>query len=88
MMNVVRSMPMYFRPYIDFSFQTPYASAILWSSSGTSSNGRLNFSINFAWDFSESGLTPRTTASLLVIFLCASRSSHDSTVQPGVLSFG
>ena len=28
-MNVVRSTPMYLRPYMDFSFHTPYASQIL-----------------------------------------------------------
>ena len=34
--NVVRSMPKYFFPYMLFSFQTPYASATVWSTSASS----------------------------------------------------
>ena len=40
MMNVVRWTPQYLRPYIDFSTQTPYFSATLWSGSDRSMCGR------------------------------------------------
>ena len=58
--NVLRSTPMYFLPYIDFSTHTPYASAVSWSGSLSSVNGRPYLSRNLTWLFSGSGLTPIT----------------------------
>ena len=51
-------------------------------------NGRLNFSINFAWDFKESLLIPITIAFLSVKLVVLSLKSQASVEQPGVLSLG
>ena len=40
MMKVARWTPQYLRPYIDFSTQTPYFSATLWSGSDRRMCGR------------------------------------------------
>src|SRR4051794_38354744 len=62
MRNVARRLPQYVRPYIDFSAQTPYASATAWSSSAS----RVKFMSNLSWNFltflTGSGETPSTTA--------------------------
>src|SRR5262249_21022986 len=78
MMKVVRLTPQYFRPYIDFSAQTPYASATLCSSSA--SNGYVSsfFFLNFWCDLTESGLMPSTTASSPSNRGRASRNEHAS----------
>src|SRR6266481_4338966 len=41
-----RSMPMDVLPYLFFSTHTPYASAVAWSGSERSVNGRPYFSLN------------------------------------------
>src|SRR5690606_35922265 len=88
MMNVVRSLPQNFFPYIDFSFHTPYASATSWSSSARSVKGRLYFSRNFWWLLTESGLTPRTRAPVFSMSPIRSRRPHACFVHPGVSSLG
>jgi uncharacterized membrane protein YfcA len=62
MMKVVRCTPMYLRPYIDFSTQTPYCSHTAWSSSARRVKSRSCLSANFATRFTGSGETPTTTA--------------------------
>ena len=59
MTKVVRSTPIDLRPYMFFSFQTPYASQTRCSASASKMNGRLNFWTNRACELDESGLTPR-----------------------------
>src|SRR3989442_9837292 len=54
MMNVVLSMPINFFPYIDFSFQVPYASTTSFSVSANNGKFRSNFFLNFLWDSTES----------------------------------
>lgn len=64
MMNVVRAIPIRFTPKVFFSTHTPYASAIAWSSSTSSVNGSPYFFLNFVCDWTLSGLTPKTSASM------------------------
>ena len=86
MTNVVRSMPIYFLPYMDFSTHTPHASASECSVSASKSKVRENLSANFRCDFTPSGETPMTFA--LGIVGSFSWKPHASTVQPLVSSFG
>ena len=60
--NVARWTPQYVRPYIDFSTQVPYFSAILWSASASSVNGRSYLSANLRSFAGSSGEMPSTTA--------------------------
>ena len=57
MTKVVRSTPMYFLPYLLFSFQTPKASQTFFSVSASSVNGNPCFLMNLPWDATSSGLT-------------------------------
>ena len=59
--NVLRSMPIYLRPYIDFSTQVPYFSATACVSSDASGNVSSYFSANFSIGFILSGDTPITS---------------------------
>ena len=88
MMNVVRSMPMYFLPYMLFSFQTPYFLTISFFSSLTSGKVSSYFSANFLCEAAPSGLTPTTTAPFFSIAFRLSWNAQASLVQPEVLSFG
>src|SRR5579883_2946292 len=75
-MNVVRTTPMYLRPYMLFCCHTPYAFTISFDSSLTSVKGSSYFSLNPAWDFTLSGLTPSTTAPVFFTRAKLSRKSH------------
>ena len=88
MMNVLRSMPITFRPYMFFSFQTSSAWASLWSVSASSGKGMSYFSANFFWVSGLSGEAPRTAAPAFLNLGYSSRNSDASTVQPGVLALG
>lgn len=55
---VVRSVPMYLRPHIDFSPHVPKVLCNSVSVSAMSVKGRECFEIKFWCDFSESVLTP------------------------------
>ena len=59
-MNVVRNVHMYLRPYMDFSPYTPNSFTSLWSVSAISGNGKEFFAMNFLWESSLSTLTPIT----------------------------
>ena len=56
--KVLRSTPMYWRPYIDFIFMTSNALQVFSSGSDSSSNGKDCFSLKFSWDLIESLETP------------------------------
>ena len=88
MINVVRSIPRYFLPYMLFSFQTPYFFTSSFFSSLASGNGSPNLSANFLWEETLSALTPTTTAPFFEITATLSRKSQASFVHPDVLSFG
>src|ERR1700683_110257 len=72
--KVLRSMPIYFRPYIDFSTHVPYFSATVLVSSDAKGNFRPYFSANFSIGFILSGDTPITSNPILPN--CGSASSH------------
>ena len=86
MRNAERSMPMYVRPYIDFCFQTSYASATAWSMSDSRGKPSPYFVSNFFWAVGLSGLMPRMAVSPTSPAM--SRSPHACAVQPGVSAFG
>lgn len=86
MTNVVLSMPIYFLPYMDFSTQTPQASASAWSVSARRSKESENLSANLRCDFTPSGETPMTFA--LEMVGSFSWKPQASTVQPLVSSLG
>src|SRR6476646_10599369 len=86
--NVVRSIPIYFLPYMLFSFITPYLLQTALSSSASSEYGRSYFSLNFFWAEGLSAEMPNTIAPARWIFWNASRNPHASIVQPGVLALG
>ena len=71
-------MPMYLRPYIDFSPQAPYDSATAWSSSDSSGNQAVLVVGALA---GLSGLMPSTAVSPMSP--STSRRPHDWVVQPG-----
>src|SRR6185437_8156342 len=86
--NVLRSMPMYFRPYIDFSTQVPYLSATARDSSDASGNVSLYLAANFSIGGILSGDTPITSSPILPSCGRASWNAQASLVQPGVSAFG
>src|SRR5579864_9401607 len=86
--KVVRSMPMYFLPYMLFSLSTPNCLAADLSSSDRSAHWNLNFSLNFFSAEGLSGEMPRTTAPAFWNFEYASRNPDASAVQPEVLALG
>src|SRR5271170_3214444 len=60
--KVLRSMPMYLRPYMLFSIQAPYFSQTSPSVSEARMNGRLCFFLNLSCEATESFEMPMTTA--------------------------
>src|SRR5690606_13952520 len=58
--NMLRSTPLYLRPYRLFSFHTPKSWHRLRSSSESRSNGNCIFALNFSCDSTLSGETPTT----------------------------
>src|SRR6185312_16046614 len=86
--NVLRSMPMYLRPYIDFSTHVPYASAAACVSSEASGKVRLYFAAKLSIGFILSGDTPITSSPSLPSCGRASWKSQACLVQPEVLAFG
>lgn len=86
--NVVRSIPIYFLPYMLFSFSTPNRLATDLSSSDSRGKGNPNFSLNFFWAEGLSGEMPKTAAPAFWNFWYASRNPDASAVQPEVLAFG
>src|ERR1043166_484204 len=86
--NVVRSIPIYFLPYMLFSFITPYWLQTVLSTSASREYGRSYFSLNFFWAAGLSAEMPSTTAPARWILVNASRNPHASMVQPGVLALG
>ena len=86
MRNAERSMPMYFLPYMLFSFHTPNASAVTWSGSESSGKPRPYFSANFSCLDGLSGLTPSTAVSPMSPRM--SLSPQACVVQPGVSALG
>lgn len=59
-MNVVRNVPIYLRPYIDFSPHTPNSVTSLWSVSVINGKGREFLAMNFLCESALSTLTPIT----------------------------
>ena len=88
MTKVERIIPMTFFPYMTFSPNAPYFLATAFSESLRSGKFSFSWTLNFSWDASESGLTPRTTTPRLRNFAMASRNPQASLVHPGVLSSG
>jgi len=88
MMNVVRSIPMYFRPYMLFSLSTPNCLAIALSGSESNEKGNWFVSLNFLWAEGLSAEMPNTSAPVRWIFWYASRNPRASSVQPEVLALG
>ena len=86
MRNAERSMPMYLRPYMDFSFHTSNASATAWSWSDRSGKPSEYFVSNFFWAAGLSGLMPRIAVSPTSPRM--SRRPQAWVVQPGVSAFG
>ena len=86
--NVLRSIPIYLRPYIDFSTQVPYFSATACDSSDASGNVSWYFSANLSIGFILSGDTPMTSMPIWPSCGSASWNAHASLVQPGVSAFG
>src|SRR5690606_14298599 len=88
MMKVSRETPIYVFPYIDFSFQTPKASATLLSSSARSGKLSVYFFANFALLALSRIDAPRTTTPRSVNALLLSRKPHACFEHPGVSSLG
>src|SRR5262249_36051742 len=83
-----RTMPMYLRPYIDFSPHTPKASATVWSSSASRGKPSEYLVSNFCCAAGLSGLMPITSTPCAPKSRRASRTLHDCTVHPGVSALG
>ncbi len=79
---------MTFLPYRTFSPKAPNFLATVLSGSASSGKLSLYLARNFSWEARESGLTPKTTAPVFLIFAWVSRKAHASLVHPGVSSFG
>jgi len=88
MMNVVRSIPRYFLPYILFSLSTPNCLMTVLSGSANNENGNSLASLNFFWAEGLSAEMPSTSAPARCIFWYASRNPRASLVQPEVLALG
>src|SRR4051812_36198564 len=88
MTNVARWLPQYFRPYIDFSTQTPYASATACSTSASSVKSSPYLSAKRRSLRGSSGETPRTAASAAAYSARRSRMPQACVVQPGVSALG
>src|SRR5262249_12471997 len=86
--NVLRSIPIYLRPYIDFSTHVPNCSATVCDSSDASGNVSWYLSANLSIGLILSGDTPITSMPMLPSCGNASWNAHASLVQPGVSAFG
>jgi len=86
--KVERSIPIYLRPYIDFSTHVPNASLILPSSSEASGTARSYLAMNLSCFFIGSREIPTTFAPAWAKSPAKALKSWASFVQPDVSSLG